>query len=69
MRGVSKVLDASGELRLASKRSGVSGPSMDYDWGIRYSRLWFNTPMSDRSHLSFCPTNCPGKTKFYIKSK
>lgn len=26
----------------------------------------FNTPTSDRSHLSFCPTNCPGKTKFYI---
>lgn len=27
------------------------------------------TPMSHRSHLSFSPPNCPGKTKFYTWSK
>lgn len=43
-----------------------------YDLWLKY---WiyviygFYTPMADRSHLSFSPPNCPGKTKFYTWSK
>lgn len=47
--------------------------------GWPYYNLWlkywiyviygFYTPMSQRSHLSFSPPNCPGKTKYYMWSK
>lgn len=43
-----------------------------YDLWLKY---WiyviygFYTPMSHRSHLSFSPPNCAGKTKFYMWSK
>lgn len=65
-----RMLGTSGELKLVSKRSeDREALPWSMTGGLGIAIYGFNTPTSDRGHLSFCPTNCPGKTKLYIKSK
>lgn len=68
MRGVSKgCVGTSGELKLGSKQSEDREALQWSMTGVSDITIYgFYTPISERSHLSFCPTNCPGKTKFYI---
>lgn len=71
MRSVSKrCVGTSGELKLVSKWS-VDRVALIWSMtGVLNTVIYrFYTPMSDRSHLSFSPTKCPGKTKFYTWSK
>lgn len=62
-----RCVGTSGELKLVSNRSVVR---VALAWSMTevldLAIYGFYRPMSHRSHLSLCPTNCPEKTKLHV---